>query len=114
MKKLGLRLAAPFASCSSPTRRTACAAATPIATATRRSSANHVLMLESDSGVFEPAGFGFTGPTARAGRSRRSRPCCARIGADPIGRSGGGADIGPSVQAGSIRDVARRRRGTTS
>jgi carboxypeptidase Q len=30
--------------------------------------ANHVMMLESDGGVFDPAGFGYTGPTAAARR----------------------------------------------
>ncbi len=50
------------ASCCSRTRRTAAAAATAIATRTRPSSRNHVLLMESDGGVFDPAGFGFTGP----------------------------------------------------
>ena len=30
--------------------------------------ANHVMMLESDGGVFDPAGFGFTGPDSGARR----------------------------------------------
>ena len=55
------------------------------------------LMLESDSGVFRPRGFGFTGaPDARA--TLESIALLLRcIGADRIGPSGGGPDIGPSV-----------------
>jgi carboxypeptidase Q len=64
--------------------------------------ANHVLMLESDSGVFRPRGFGFTGvPEARVtleSIAQLLRP----IGADRIGPSGGGPDIGPSVAMAQI------------
>jgi carboxypeptidase Q len=64
--------------------------------------ANHVLMLESDSGVFRPTGFGFTGsPSARA-TIQQIAALLHRIGADTIGASGGGADIGPSVEAASL------------
>ena len=44
----------------------------------RSELANHVLMLESDSGVFRPTGFGFTGSADRARDDRsRSRACSA-------------------------------------
>ena len=63
---------------------------------------DHVLMIESDSGVFRPVGFGFTGPEA----ARTTVTAIARllrpIGADQIGPNGGGADIGPSVEAGRL------------
>jgi carboxypeptidase Q len=63
---------------------------------------NHVMMLESDSGVFRPTGFGFTGsPTARA-TVQRIATLLRGIDADTIGPSGGGADIGPTVEAGKI------------
>jgi carboxypeptidase Q len=63
---------------------------------------NHVLMMESDTGVFRPHGFGFTGTaTARATIARIAR-LLTGIGADHVGPSGGGADIGPSVQAANL------------
>ena len=64
--------------------------------------ANHVLMLESDSGVFKPTGFGFSGGEAARARVREIAGLLAGIQADRIGPSGGGADIGPSVQAAHI------------
>jgi carboxypeptidase Q len=64
--------------------------------------ANHVLMLESDSGVFRPTGFGFSGsPSARA-KIEDIATLLRGIQADRIGPSGGGADIGPSVEAGRV------------
>jgi carboxypeptidase Q len=68
----------------------------------RSELAKHVAMLESDIGVFRPTGFGFTG-TDRARRQVRAvASLLAGIGADQIGPAGGGADIGPSVDAGRI------------
>jgi carboxypeptidase Q len=64
--------------------------------------ANHVMMLESDSGVFRPTGFGFTGSPAARATAQQIATLLAGIGADTIGASGGGADIGPSTEAGSI------------
>jgi carboxypeptidase Q len=64
--------------------------------------ANHVMMLESDSGVFRPTGFGFTGSDAARARVRGISTLLRGIQADRIGASGGGADIGPSVEAGRI------------
>jgi carboxypeptidase Q len=63
---------------------------------------NHVLMLESDSGVFRPTGFGFTGsPSARA-TIQEIASLLHTIDADRISGAGDGADIGPSVEAGKI------------
>jgi carboxypeptidase Q len=64
--------------------------------------ANHVLMLESDSGVFRPTGFGFSGSDAARAKVRDIATLLRGIQADEIGASGGGADIGPSVTAGKI------------
>jgi len=68
--------------------------------------ANHVLMLESDSGVFRPLGFGFSG-------SEKARAIVAEIASllEPISAAsvrpgGGGADIGPSVTAGKIPSMS--------
>jgi len=66
----------------------------------------HVLMLESDGGVFQPAGFGFTG-SDRARRTVAEIATLLRgIGADQIGPAGGGADIGPSVLDAKIASMS--------
>ena len=62
----------------------------------------HVLMLESDGGVFAPTGFGFTGPERGRAIVTEIASLLAPIGADRIGPTGGGADIGPSVEAGGL------------
>jgi carboxypeptidase Q len=64
--------------------------------------ANHVLMLESDAGVFRPTGFGFTGSETARRRVSEIATLLRGIQADRIGPSGEGADIGPSVEAGGI------------
>jgi carboxypeptidase Q len=62
----------------------------------------HVMMLESDGGVFKPSGFGFSGPERGRSLVTQIGSLLAPIAADRIGPSGGGADIGPSVEAGDI------------
>jgi carboxypeptidase Q len=62
----------------------------------------HVLMLESDGGVFRPKGFGFTGPLRARETVTAIGSLLAGIQADRIGPSGGGADIGPAAQAGQV------------
>jgi carboxypeptidase Q len=64
--------------------------------------ADHVLMLESDSGVFRPTGFGFSGSDAARARVTEIAGLLRGIQADRISATGEGADIGPSVQAGNI------------
>jgi carboxypeptidase Q len=63
---------------------------------------NHVMMMESDSGVFRPTGFGFTGTDAGRARVRDIATLLEGLHADTIGASGGGADIGPSVQQAGV------------
>jgi carboxypeptidase Q len=63
---------------------------------------NHVLMLESDGGVFDPAGFGFSGPDGARRTVTAIASLLASLGANKIEAAGGGADIGPSVQAANI------------
>jgi carboxypeptidase Q len=63
---------------------------------------NHVMMLESDGGVFRPTGFGFSGSEASRTRVRDIASLLSGIHADAIGPSGGGADIGPSVQQANV------------
>lgn len=64
--------------------------------------AQHVLMFESDSGVFRPTGFGFTGSDAARAKVRDIATLLKGIQADRISAVGEGADIGPSVQAANI------------
>ena len=68
----------------------------------RKQLAQHVMMLESDSGVFRPTGFGFSGPERGRAIVTQIASLLAPIGADRIGPNGGGADIGPSVEAGDV------------
>ncbi len=63
---------------------------------------NYQLALESDSGVFRPTGFGFTGADSARGIVEEIATLLEPIGADAVGPSGGGADIGPIVAAGGI------------
>jgi carboxypeptidase Q len=64
--------------------------------------ANHVLMLESDDGVFRPTGFGFTGSEAARARIREVAALLRGVHADQITGVGEGADIGPSIEVASI------------
>ncbi len=63
---------------------------------------DHVLAVESDSGVYRPVGFGLSEqatPQARADVREIAR-LLKLIGADRIGADGGGADIGPIMREG--------------
>ena len=60
----------------------------------------HVLAIESDAGVFDPRGFGFTGSDAAFDRVRAVGALLDRIGAGEVVRGGGGADIGPIMREG--------------
>jgi len=62
----------------------------------------HVLMMESDGGVFRPLGFGLTASDHARQIVRAIATLLTGIGADAVGVSGGGADIGPSVQEARI------------
>ena len=54
------------------------------------------------SGVFRPTGFGFTGSSAARATIEQIAGLLRPIQVDRIGSSGGGADIGPSVEAGQL------------
>lgn len=66
----------------------------------------HVLMLESDSGVFAPASFGFTGNARARTVVEQIATLLGRTGIERVGPAGGGADIGPAVQAGSVPSMS--------
>ena len=68
----------------------------------RAELANHILMLESDSGVFRPLGFGFSGSDAARDKIKAIATLLSGIGADQVTPGGGGADITPSIQEGHI------------
>ncbi len=61
---------------------------------------DHVLAIETDSGVFDPIGFGFTGSDAAFDLVSAVGSLLERIEAGAIIRGGGGADIGPIMERG--------------
>jgi carboxypeptidase Q len=66
----------------------------------------HVLAIESDSGVFAPARIGFTGSEAATRMMRDIGTLLAPLGLDNMGPGGGGADIGPIAAAGKVPMLA--------
>ncbi|MBK8249616.1 MAG: M20/M25/M40 family metallo-hydrolase [Gemmatimonadetes bacterium] len=66
----------------------------------RAQARNHVLMMESDGGVFSPRGFGFTGTDSAFAIIQQVGRLLEGIGAGAITRGGGGADIGPMMELG--------------
>lgn len=63
---------------------------------------DHVLMIETDSGVYPPLGMGVSGGEVARQRLRDIVRLLEGIGITRVDLQGGGADIGPSVQAGGI------------
>jgi carboxypeptidase Q len=62
----------------------------------------HVMLLESDGGVFDPSGFGFTGSDQARATVTTIAGLLSSLGANRIGPTGGGSDIAPSGTAGKI------------
>jgi len=71
----------------------------------------HVLMLESDGGIFDPSGFGFTGPAQARPTVTAIASLLTSLGADRVTEGGGGADIEPAATAGKIPMIAHRNKG---
>ena len=67
---------------------------------------NHVFALESDSGVFAPAGLGFTGGAAARAMMQQIATLLTPLGLPDIAAGGGGADIGPIAAAGNVPTMA--------
>jgi len=61
---------------------------------------NHILGIESDSGVFKPSGFGFSGSDAAFNLLTEIGHLLDRIDSGTITKGGGGADIGPLMREG--------------
>jgi carboxypeptidase Q len=68
----------------------------------RAELAKHVLMMESDGGVFRPLGFGFSGNDTAREKVKAIATLLTGIAADQVSLGGGGADIGPSIQEAHI------------
>ena len=66
--------------------------------------ANHVLAVESDSGVYRATGFGLDEKASAQSRAdaREILKLLSAIGADRLGDNGGGADIGPIMREGVL------------
>jgi carboxypeptidase Q len=68
--------------------------------AKRHGAEKHILALESDSGVFAPQGFGYSGPPALLPALRGITSLLQPIGAHRLTIGGGGADISPLIPYG--------------
>jgi carboxypeptidase Q len=67
---------------------------------------NHVLAIESDSGVFAPARLAFSGSESARRVIADISTLLAGIDMHNVGPGGGGADIGPIAQAGNVPMMA--------
>jgi len=70
------------------------------------SAMNHVFALEADSGVFEPARFGFSGSLAARNMIRDITSLLTPLNLAETISGGGGADIDPIAQAGRAPTMA--------
>jgi carboxypeptidase Q len=62
----------------------------------------HIAAIESDRGGFTPLGFGIVGTSAQKARIQSWKRLFAPYGLHEIGPGGGGADIGPLGQQGTV------------
>jgi carboxypeptidase Q len=69
-------------------------------------AANHVLAVESDSGVFAPARLGFSGSEPARRMMSEIMTLLAPLGMAEISGGGGGADIGPISALGKVPMLA--------
>ena len=72
---------------------------------------NHVALLESDGGVFDPDGFGFSGPDEARAVVVAVASLLKGLGASTVAASGSGADIGPAAAAGKIPTLSHNVKG---
>ena len=72
----------------------------------RAELANHVMMLEADSGLFTPVSFGVTANDTARKQVDAIASLLTRIDANVVTPGGGGSDIGPSVAAGRIPAIS--------
>ena len=69
-------------------------------------AANHVLAVESDSGVFAPARLGFTGSESARKMMGEIMALLTPLGMQEMSGGGGGADIGPIATLGKVPMMA--------
>lgn len=69
-------------------------------------ASNHILAVESDSGVFAPARLGFSGSEAARKIMGEIATLLAPLGMQDISGGGGGADIGPIAALGKVPMMA--------
>jgi carboxypeptidase Q len=72
---------------------------------------NHILLLESDGGVFDPAGWGFSGSAPARATVTAAASLVAALGAGDVAAAGSGADIGPSAAAANIPTMSHNVKG---
>jgi carboxypeptidase Q len=68
----------------------------------RSRNEKHLAAIESDRGGFLPRGFGIVGTPAQRAKIVSWQPLLATYGLHEIGPGGGGADIGPLAQQGTV------------
>ncbi len=68
----------------------------------RSKNERHIAAIESDRGGFRPMGFGFVGTKEQKAQVMKWAPLFAPYGLHEIGKGGGGADIGPLGQLGTV------------
>jgi carboxypeptidase Q len=72
----------------------------------RSEASKHVFALEADSGVFAPAGLGFTGTAASRDVMLKIGSLLSPLSLPEITQGGGGPDIGPIAMAGNLPTMA--------
>jgi carboxypeptidase Q len=106
MKKLGLRPRRTVRLVLFTNEENGLRGATAYRDAYAREAQNHILAIESDSGVFAPARLAFTGSESARRVIADIATLLAGIDMHNVGPGGGGADIGPIAQAGGVPMMA--------
>jgi len=68
----------------------------------KQNNEKHIAAIESDEGGFTPRGFGIVGTAQQKEKVIQWKPLLAPYGLHDIGPGGGGADIGPLVNIGTV------------
>lgn len=68
----------------------------------KQNNEKHIAAVESDNGGFTPRGFGLVGTEAQISKITVYKKLLAEYGLNEIGKGGGGADIGPLGQQGTL------------
>jgi carboxypeptidase Q len=68
----------------------------------KKNNEKHIAAVESDNGGFTPRGFGIVGKPEQREKIMAWQPLLAPYGLTDIGAGGGGADIGPLAQSGTV------------